>query len=88
MRAQANFIEQTPITLVLFALVEISGAGQHAYWAVILPVLGAAFMVGRVAHAFGMDGKFKPGRPIGMLTSYVVQLVLVVVAVLTATGKF
>lgn len=79
MRAQSNYIENTPITLILFALVELAGKG--GWW---LPVVGAVFMAGRVAHAFGMDGHFKPGRPFGMLSAYMVQIGLAVVAVLTA----
>ena len=82
MRAQANFIEQTPITLILFAGVEMAGKG--GVW---LAPLGAAFILGRVAHGFGMDGKFKPGRPIGMLTAWGAQLALVVVAVLISLGR-
>ena len=84
MRAQANFIEQTPITLILFGLVEAAGRG--GLW---LAPLGAAFMLGRVTHAFGMDEHgFKPGRGIGMLTAMITQLVLVVTAVGAATGRF
>ncbi|NBC35743.1 MAPEG family protein [Novosphingobium sp. FSY-8] len=82
MRAQANFIEQTPITLILFALVELAGKG--GVW---LAPLGAAFMLGRVAHGFGMDGRFKAGRPIGMATAIITQLTLVVVAVLATMGR-
>ena len=61
MRAQANFVEQAPITLLLFGLVEAAGRGT--WW---LAPLGAAFIVGRICHGFGMDGNFKAGRPIGM----------------------
>ena len=83
MRAQTNFIEQAPITLILFALVEAAGKG--GVW---LAPLGAVFMLGRIAHGFGMDeGGFRAGRPIGMLTAFIAQLALVVVAVLTATGR-
>ena len=53
-----------------------------------LAPLGAIFIVGRIAHAFGMEeGGFGKGRPIGMLTAMITQLVLVIVAVLTALGK-
>ena len=84
MRAQANFIEQTPITIILFGLVEAAGRG--GMW---LAPLGAVFMLGRVAHAFGMEENgFKPGRGIGMLTSMLSQAVLVVVAMGAATGRF
>ena len=85
MRAQANFIEQTPLTLLLFALVELAG-GAHSRWGSWgLPVLGAVFMAGRMAHAYGMDG-WRPGRPIGMITSTLAQLVLSVCAVMLAVG--
>jgi uncharacterized membrane protein YecN with MAPEG domain len=83
MRAQANFIENTPLALILFGLVELAGKGS--WW---LPLLGAVFMLGRVAHAFGMDGNFKPGRPFGTMSAYLIQIGLSVVAVLIAVGKF
>lgn len=82
MRAQANFIEQAPLTLALVAAVELAGRGGT--W---LAAAAALFVVGRVAHAVGMDGHFRAGRPIGMLTAMLFQLVLAVVAVLTVLGK-
>jgi uncharacterized protein len=83
MRAQANFIEQVPLTLLLVAAVELAGKG--GVW---LAPLGGLFLLGRIAHGIGMDGIFKPGRAIGMLTGMVLQLALVVVAVGAALGKF
>ena len=77
MRAQANFIEQAPLTLVLVAAVELAGKG--GVW---LAPAAAVFIIGRIAHGFGMDGNFNAGRAIGMLTAMLFQLVLVVVAVL------
>ena|GEM_PF-143109 len=84
MRAQANFLEQTPLTVVLVVLVELAGKGGQ--W---LAPACAVFMIGRIAHAFGMDSdtSFKPGRPIGMLTAMLFQLVLIVVAVLAVLGR-
>ncbi|MBS0255940.1 MAG: MAPEG family protein [Proteobacteria bacterium] len=84
MRAHANFIEQTPLTLLLYGWVEASTKAPG--W---LVYLGAAFLLGRVAHAFGMesDDGFRPGRPIGMVTGMVLQLALVVLAVMIALGK-
>jgi uncharacterized membrane protein YecN with MAPEG domain len=84
MRAQANFMEQTPLTVALVALVELAGKGGQ--W---LAPACAVFIIGRIAHAFGMDSdtSFKPGRPIGMLTAMLFQLVLIVVAVLAVLGK-
>jgi uncharacterized membrane protein YecN with MAPEG domain len=82
MRAQSNFIEQTP--LILLGVVLVEAAGKGGIW---LAPLGGLFLLGRIAHGIGMDGNFKPGRGIGMLTGIVLQLALVVVAVLTALGK-
>lgn len=84
MRAQANFIEQTPLTLILFGAVELAGKG--GVW---LAPLGALFLVGRICHAFGMDSDtgFRAGRGIGMLTGMITQLALIVTAVLAVLGK-
>lgn len=82
MRAQANFGEQVPLTLALVALVELAGKG--GVW---LAPAAAIFVIGRICHAFGMDGNFNAGRGIGMLTSMLFQLALVVVAVLTVLGR-
>ncbi|MEP7222059.1 MAG: MAPEG family protein [Novosphingobium sp.] len=82
MRAQLNFAEQVPLTLLLMGVVELAGKG--GVW---LAPLGAVFMLGRIAHGLGMDGPFKAGRPIGMFTGMITQLTLVVVAVLTSLGK-
>jgi uncharacterized protein len=84
MRAQANFVENVPLTLLLFGLVEATGKGGA--W---LAPLGAVFLIGRVAHAYGMedDPRFKAGRGIGVLISWLVQMVLVIVGVLIALGR-
>lgn len=82
MRAQLNFAEQVPLTMLGIGLVELAGRGGT--W---LAPLGAVFLIGRIAHAFGMDGNFKMGRPIGMLTGMVAQAAVVVVAVGTSLGK-
>jgi uncharacterized membrane protein YecN with MAPEG domain len=82
MRAQANFVEQTPLTVILVGLIELAGKGGQ--W---LAPAAAVFILGRIAHAFGMDGNFKPGRGIGMLTALLLQLALIVVAVLIVLGK-
>ena len=84
MRAQSNFIENVPLTLILIAAIELAGKGS--WW---LAPAGAVFLLGRIAHAFGMDSDagFKPGRPIGMMTAMLLQLALVITAVLAALGK-
>lgn len=51
MRAQANFAEYTPFVLILIAAIEL-GAGTR-WW---LWLVGGIYILGRIAHAFGMDG--------------------------------
>ena len=77
MRAQLNFAENVPIVLVLIAALEIAGIGET--W---LAYVAGAFILGRVAHGFGMDGgKAQIGRMIGALVTPATQLFLAGVAV-------
>jgi uncharacterized membrane protein YecN with MAPEG domain len=84
MRAHANFVENTPLVLILIAAVDLSGKG--AAW---LAVVGAVYMLGRVCHALGMDGgSLEWGRGVGTLVTMLTQLGLAIVAVLIALGRF
>lgn len=77
MRAQANFIENTPIVLVLIAAVELARTGNPF-------LLGAAaiYSLGRVAHGIGMDGgRLGFLRAVGTLITMLTQLGLGVWAV-------
>lgn len=81
MRAHANFVECTPFFLFLVAAIELAGKGGA--W---LPYIVGLFMLGRIAHAFGMDdGGFAQGRLIGTLITMLSLLGLAVVAVLVTT---
>ncbi|MEN9684180.1 MAG: hypothetical protein RLZZ427_1931 [Pseudomonadota bacterium] len=83
MRAQLNFVENTPWVLALIAVIELAGKGGQ--W---LPVVGGIYMLGRVAHGIGMDGaSFAKGRSFGTITTMLSQLGLAIVAVLIATGR-
>lgn len=68
MRAHANFAEYAPIVLILIALVELAGGTRSWLWAA-----SAAFVLGRVLHAFGMDG-WRLGRMIGIAATMVVMI--------------
>ena len=62
MRRHANFTEWVPLALILIALLELNGArlwGIHA--------LGAALVLGRLVHAFGIraDTMKSLGRLVG-----------------------
>lgn len=78
MRAQANFVENAPFVLILIAAIELAGKG--GVW---LPYVAALFILGRVAHGFGMDGgTLSKGRMVGTIISMLTLLGLAVVAIL------
>ena len=82
MRAHANFIETTPIALILIGAIELSGKGEP--W---LAYVAAIFLIGRVAHMFGMEPTgFGKGRLIGTMTALLTFLGLGVVSVLIVLG--
>jgi len=77
MRAQANFIENTPIVLVLVAAIELARSGNP-----FLLGTAAIYLLGRVAHGIGMDGgPLGFLRGLGTLTTMLAQLGLGVWAV-------
>jgi uncharacterized membrane protein YecN with MAPEG domain len=70
MRAHANFVEYTPLFLILLGLVEASGrAGSWLWWVAILYVLG------RLAHPFGMD---RPGASLPRIFGIVVTWAMLI----------
>ncbi|MBB3860575.1 hypothetical protein GGQ88_001841 [Novosphingobium hassiacum] len=77
MRAQANFIENTPIVLVMIAVIELARTGNP-----FLTGVTALYMLGRVAHGIGMDGgKLGSLRAVGTLITMLTLLGLGVWAV-------
>lgn len=83
MRAQANFIENTPLVLILIAAIEMTGKGGQ--W---VAVVGSLYMLARVIHAFGMDRtNASPLRMIGFGVTALTLIGLSVVAVLIALGR-
>ncbi len=89
MRAQANFVENVPITLLMFGLIEASGVKGVLGGGAWLAPLGAIFLIGRVAHAYGMDGapRLQAGRGIGAISAVLTQAVLAIVGVSIALGR-
>lgn len=84
MRAQANYVENTPFVLILVAAIELSGKGGQ--W---LAYVGALYLAARIAHAFGMDKPAKsPLRAIGFIVTALTLLGLAAMAVLIALGRF
>lgn len=80
MRAHANFAENVPIFLILLGLVELGTGGSLYLWGV-----GIAFILTRIAHAFGMDrAGANPLRVGGIAVSWVALLGLGIYAILIA----
>ncbi len=74
-RVHGNFAEYVPITLILLASYELNGAS-----AMMLHVLGAALVVGRVLHVIGLTKTIGLSiqRQVGMLSTFFVILVLAI----------
>ena len=80
MRAQANFIEYTPIVLILFALVELAVGGS--LW---LSIAALVYVLARVAHGFGMDAdKPTAWRAAGALVTWLMLVGLAITALTIA----
>lgn len=70
-RAHGNFTENTPLLLAVLAALALTNTAALA-----IHVLGAAFTIGRVAHAFGMMQTKHPNvlRFIGMVLTWLTLL--------------
>ncbi len=80
-RAHANFVEYSPFVLVLVALIELAGGRPGALWAVTI-----VYLLGRIAHAFGMDlRRTNPGRAGGIVVTWLVMLGLAIWALVLAS---
>ena len=66
-RIFGNFIEYAPLAMLLLALVEATGGRP-----VLVHILGAAFILGRLAHAIGLSqaSGVNVGRSIGVVLTY------------------
>ena len=74
-RVHGNFSEYIPLSLILLASYELSGA--HSVW---LHMLGATLLIGRILHAIGLN-KTKgtsTGRFIGMNATFLVLIILAI----------
>ena len=83
MRAHANFTESAPLVIILIALIEFNNLAVG--W---LSYLAGAYIIGRLLHAFGMDGgALKWGRVVGIIITMLTMVILaflVVFSLLTA----
>lgn len=87
MRAQANFVEYTPLALLLLFLLELS---RQPLWA--LHLLGATLVLGRVLHAWGLLTAVENrgpnfGRMAGMILTLSMLLVAAIWLLLVALPR-
>jgi len=66
-RVQGNFIEYVPMALIMLALIEVSGAKPWLVYA-----FGAALLVARIVHAFGLYSAVFPARVIGTSATWII----------------
>jgi uncharacterized protein len=75
-RSHGNLAEHAPIVIILIGLLETVRANH-----LILMSIGALFLIGRVAHIFGLYAPSQPGkapvpRQIGVIVTWLTLLVL------------
>lgn len=75
-RSHGNLAEYAPITIILLGLLETGRANHMA-----LMVIGAIFLIGRVAHVIGLytpsePGKAPLGRQVGVAATFGTLLIL------------
>jgi uncharacterized membrane protein YecN with MAPEG domain len=79
MRAQSNFVEYTPFFLILLGLIELAIGSKVWLW-----VVAVVYILGRIAHVFGMD-RARPDplrlRMIGIMVTLLVLLGLALYAI-------
>jgi uncharacterized protein len=75
-RVHGNFAEYAPLFLVLLLVAELAGAAGG-----LLHLLGAAFLLARIGHAFGLgrSSGTSTGRFFGTLVTWVAIVVVAVV---------
>lgn len=82
-RVFGNFAEYTALCLILIALLDML-AGPR--W--LIHLCGAALLLGRAAHAWGITGSrgVSAGRVVGMMATWAVMLVTSIALIWTARG--
>lgn len=85
MRVQANFVEYTPLALILLILVEMQGAPTT-----LVHALGAGFLLSRLIHFLGVRTREAPGvlRLLGMVGSFALLALMGAIAIGQRLGLF
>jgi uncharacterized membrane protein YecN with MAPEG domain len=76
-RAHSNALEYIPITLLLLLTLELNGAPK-----ILIHVLGATLLIGRILHAMGLPAKDLKKRVLGMQITIYLLIGLAVLNIL------
>ncbi len=83
MRAHANYVEYTPFFLILLAALELAAGSGTWLWLVAI-----AYILARIAHAFGMD---RQGanllRVVGIVVTWICLIGLAAYAIVISYQK-
>jgi uncharacterized membrane protein YecN with MAPEG domain len=84
-RTHANALEYIPITLLLLLTLELNGAPK-----ILIHILGATLIIGRIIHAIGLPAKNLKRRVLGMqITIYLlIALAILNILFLAFAGPF
>jgi len=72
-RVHGNFVEYVPLALLLMLVLELNGASR-----LVMNGLGAALVIGRVLHAFGLSSS--TGTTVGRFVGTVVTWLVIATA--------
>ncbi len=76
-RAHANAVEYIPITLLLLLMLELNKAPT-----ILIHILGATLLVGRILHAMGLPTKDFKKRVLGMQITIYLLIALAILNIL------
>ena len=77
-RTHANAVEYIPIALLLLLMLELNGAPN-----ILIHILGATLLIGRIIHAMGLPAKNLNKRVLGMQISIYLLIGLAILNVLS-----
>lgn len=81
-RAQGNFTEYVPVSLIVMAVLEMAKTSV-----LLVHALGAALIVGRLAHAWSMSTGNSAARATGMFLTFAVLIVGGIFCIMAYAGK-
>jgi hypothetical protein len=76
-RTHANALEYIPITLLLLLTLELNGAPK-----ILIHLLGATLIIGRIIHAIGLPAKNLKRRVLGMQITIYLLIALAILNIL------